>query len=455
MTSTMARASGSHYTSEMTRRQLVRAIIASTIGTTIEWYDILVYGLLANLAIAPLFFPSRDALASALAGNLALLASFLARPLGGFVFGVYGDRVGRKSALIATLVMAGGASCLIGLLPTYDQVGVLAPVGLLVLRVLVGAGLGGEWTGSVLLSVEWGAEGRRGLYGAWPQISVALATAIALLVIAGSSLIFGVGSMWAWRTPFLLSAALLLVGLYVRLSVLETPTFQRLLESRRIEREPVRTVLREHLRDVVAVALLKVGEQAPVVMLGTFLLVYLPVGLHLSRWTTQSVLLVSTPFAFTLPLLFGYVSDRVGRRRVFALGAISTAIWMVLFFPLLATRDIALIVLAVVVAQCCAAAMSGPEAALVAETFTGRLRYSGAGIGASTGAFLAGVTAPLSVYLFQSYRQPMPIGIYLAVWAMVSLLAAGALRDRRDWDIAVDYDEAKRLPTAAATETTR
>lgn len=451
----MVRASGANYTSQMTRRQLVRAIIASTIGTTIEWYDIVVYGLLANLSIAPLFFPSRDALASALAGNLALLVSFLARPVGGFVFGMYGDRAGRKSALIATLVMAGGASCLIGVLPTYQQVGVLAPIGLLVLRVFVGAGLGGEWTGSVLLSVEWGADGRRGLYGAWPQVSFALATALALLVIAGSGLVFGAGSAWAWRVPFLLSAALLLVGLYVRLSVLETPTFQRLLESRRIERTPVRTVLRRHLGDIVAVALLKVGEQAPVVMLGTFLLVYLPIGLHVPRSTALAVLLASTPAGFTLPLLFGYVSDRVGRRRVFVAGAVAMAIWMLLFFPLLATRDIALIVVAVVVAQACAAAMSGPEAAFIAETFTGRLRYSGAGIGASTGAFLAGITAPLSVYLLQTYRQPMPVGAYLASWAVVSGLAALALRDRRAWDIAVEYDDGDRPPAQAGQVTSR
>jgi MFS family permease len=186
-------------------------------------------------------------------------------------------------------------------------------------------------------------------------------------------------------------------------------------------------------------------------MLGTFLLVYLPIGLHLPRSTTQNLVLASTPFGFTLPLLFGYLSDRVGRRRVFVIGAIATAMWMLVFFPLLATRDIALMLTAVIVAQTCAAAMSGPEAAFIAETFTGRLRYSGAGIGASTGALLAGITAPFSVYLFQQYHEPMLVGGYLAAWAVVSLVAAAGLRERRDRDIAVEYDDEAQLSASPVT----
>lgn len=446
------------YTDNITRRQRSRALIAAIIGTTIEWWDIVVYGLLANLVIAPLFFPARDPLASALGANLGLVVSAASRPLGAMFFGHYGDRLGRKVSLLATLLLAGLASFLIGTVPTYGQFGVLAPIALLVLRVFVGAGLGGEWPGSVLLMAEWGNHGRRGWWAAMPQASFGLATILALLAIQGGTALFGAGSTWVWRAPFLVSIVLIAVGLYVRLGIMETPTFTNLLDSRRTVRAPLLVLLRGNWREVILTAILKVGEQASTVMFGTFLLLYIVTGLHMSRNIAVIVLLTSSVVGVLGPPAFGYVSDRMGRRMVFGLGAAFLGAWMAfVFFPLMATRDLYLILMAAFGGQLFAAMMAGPEAAFIAETFTGRVRYSGTALGAGLGGFLAVLTAPLSIYLFATYHSAMPIGFYLGGWALVSLIAAQILHERQHQDLAIEYDDELSIvaqASAAAQPTT-
>ena len=427
---------------DLTRRQLGRAVVASTIGTTIEWYDTTLYGLLIPLYIGRLFFPSGDPLTSALAGFVSLLVSFAARPVGGVIFGHYGDRLGRKATLVITLLLSGVASTLIGVLPTYADVGVLAPVLLLALRLLVGLSLGGEWGGAVILALEWGNGRRRGFWASWPQIGVVAAAVLGFLAIRGSEALVGPASDWAWRLPFLSSIVLVGVGLYVRLGVLETPTFSRLLERRRIERSPVLAVLSRNRREVALTALLRMGEQAPLLVFTTFFLVYATTALHLSRETAIDVAILSGLAGVACPPLFGYLSDRAGRRRVFLLGAIAMAAWAVPYFALLDTRQFGLVLLAATVGQVIAAAMAGPEAAFIAEAFTGRLRYSGASIGAGLGAVISGGAASIvSVLLYQRFHSAIPVAFYVIGCCVVSLVAGSLLRERSRHDVSVEYDE--------------
>ena len=443
--STTARATGAAYTSggDLTRRQLGRAVLASTIGTTIEWFDTTLYGLLIPLSIGRLFFPAGDPLTSSLAGFASLMVSFGARPIGGVIFGHYGDRLGRKATLVVTLLLSGIASTLIGLLPTYAEIGVLAPVLLLALRLCIGLSLGGEWGGAVLLTLEWGNGRHRGFWAAWPQIGVVAAAVLGFLSIQASVALVGPQSWWVWRLPFLASIVLVVVGLYVRLGVLETPTFSRLLERRRIERAPVLAVLGRNWREVLLTALLRMGEQAPLLVFTTFFLIYATVALRLPQATAVNVSIVAGLFGIVSPPVFGYLSDLFGRRRVFLAGVVAMALWAFPYFALLNTREVGLVLLAACVAQVVAAAMAGPEAAFIAEAFTGRLRYSGASIGAGLGAPISGGAASIvSVLLFQRFHSATPVAAYIVGCCLVSLVAGALLRERSRQDLSVEYDEA-------------
>jgi MFS family permease len=433
----LSRASG-----VLTRRQRFRAVVASTIGTTIEWYDTILFGLAVPLYIGPLFFPSRDPFSSALAGFSTLLASFAARPIGAALFGHYGDKVGRKATLVATLLAGGVASCLVGLVPTYAEIGVFAPILLVLLRVVIGASLGGEWGGSVLLSMEWSNQGRRGYWASWPQIGVPAATVLGFAALQGSLWLLGPSSYWAWRLPFLASIILVAIGLYVRLGVLETPTFSHLLESRRIARRPVLTVLRRNPREVLLTCLLRLGEQTPAMIFSTFFLVYATATLHLTFAAVIQVSLLASLVGLGATPLFGYVSDLVGRRRMFLTGVACMAVFALPYWSLLNTRDVGLVLLAAVLAQVIVAMMTGPQAAFIAEAFTGSLRYSGASIGAGLGAVISGGLASLiAIKLFQTFHSPAPIGIYIIVCSALSFAAALALRERSRADVSVEYDD--------------
>ena len=423
------------------RRQLVRAAIGSTIGTTVEWYDAVLYGLLVPFALGRLFFPAHDPLTSTLSGYLGLGVSFGARFAGAAFFGRFGDCLGRKATLIATLLFGGVASALIGLLPTYADVGVAAPVLLLVLRACVGFALGGEWGGAVLLTLEWGNHRRRGLWSAFPQIGAVGATVLGFMAIAASTALVGSGSTWAWRLPFLASLVLVAVGLYLRLGILETPTFSRLVEERRTERRPVRTVLRRNWREIVLTALVKIGDQVPLVLMTTFFVTYTGVlGVPVAAVVAISIWSGLVGVACTP--LFGYVSDLIGRRRTYRWGALLMCAFAVPYFQLLATRDPMLILIAAVAGQAIVAMMAGPEAALIAESFTGRLRYSGASLGAGLGAPLGGgVASALGVVLLQRFHSALPVAYYLMACCLLSVAGAVLLRERSSQDLAVEYDD--------------
>ena len=434
--------SASFESREMTRRQIRRGLIASFLGSVVMWYDILIFGLLVPGYLGPLFFPSKDPLVSAFWGYVALLASFGARPVGGIVFGHIGDRVGRKAALLTTLLLGGLASAGIGLLPTYVVIGVLAPVFLFAVRALVGLAVGGEWGGATTLLIEWGNKtGRRGYLTAWPQVSVGAALLLCFGAIAASMALVGPHSYWTWRLPFLASLAITGIGAYVRLGILETPIFSGLRERRRIARHPVTTALRRNFKEVALSALLRQGEQLPSVIYSNFFIAYGGLVLKLPYRTLVFVSVVAGLASLFFPIIWGRLSDRFGRRRIFILGVIATAVMAPFYFPLLDTGDLNIIIATQAVAQVVNAMTTGPISAYITEQFPARVRYSGASVAEGVGAVLSGgIASPITTQLLIHFGAAS-IALYIIAGCVISLLAALGLRDRRKQDLAVEYPD--------------
>jgi MFS family permease len=428
------------------RGQLVRAVIASTIGTTIEWYDFFLYNTAAALVFAALFFPKQSVLAGTLSAFGIQFVGFVARPIGAFIFGHFGDRVGRKATLIATLATMGVASALIGVLPTYAQIGLWGAVLLTILRLLQGIAVGGEWGGSVLLSMEWGYRGRRGFIASWPQwgVPAGLVLGNGVLLIMNSTLSNSAFLSWGWRVPFLLSLVLVAIGLWIRLGILETPLFAQVLESKRVERVPSLKVLVEQPKEVILSALIRTSEQAPFYIFTAFVLTYVVTVLKLSRgFALNSVLLAAVLSLFSIPF-FGFLSDVIGRKRMYLIGVVVTGLWAFPYFWLLNSKAAALVLLAIVLSLIPHDMQYGPQAALIAENFTGRMRYSGASLGYQLASITAGGPAPLiAVALLAAYASYVPVAIYIVFCAVVSLIATILIPDRSRSDISQEYD-AKR-----------
>jgi len=435
----------------LTRRQLLRAVIAATVGTTIEWYDFFVYGFAASLYLGPLFFPSKDPTVSTLTALSTYFGGFAARPVGAAIFGHFGDRIGRKATLIATLLVMGISTVLVGLVPTYAQIGIWGGIALTVLRILQGIGVGGEWGGSVLLSVEWGHRGRRGFLGSWPQFGVPAGLVLGYGALQAFTLALGKSSYWGWRLPFLLSALLVVVGLYIRLGILETPIFARLLEERKIERVPVLEVWRKQWAEIVLSCLIRTGQQAPFYIFTVFVLTYATKVLGFAQSTTFNFVLVAALVScFTVPF-FGHLSDRVGRKRMYLIGAVGMLIWSFPYWALLDTKTPALVFLAIVLALPIHDMQYGPQATFIAESFTGRLRYSGASLGYQLASITAGGPAPLiAVALLAAYKSSLPIAAYMAGCAVVTIIATLLLRERSRVDMSVEYDESPARLDAAS-----
>ena len=415
------------------RSQVRRAVLASTIGTTIEWYDFFLYGIATGLVFARLFFPSSSPLVGTLQAFAIYFAAFVSRPLGAALFGHYGDRLGRKTTLIATLLVMGLATFLIGLLPTYAQIGTSAALILAVLRFLQGVGVGGEWGGSVLVAMEWArTPSHRGFIASWPQLGVPLGLLLANAVVLFSSQFSGQAFLsWGWRVPFWLSAALIGIGLYIRVRVLETPQFRILVAERRLEKRPVLVVLRKHLREVLLAALARVGEQAPSYVFSTFVYSYATTMLGVSRDFLLGWQLIGSLIACIATPFFGFVSDRVGRRRTYLIGIVSTAIFGFAYFSLLETRSPVLVCVALISSSIPPSIMYGPQAALIAETFPSRVRYSGASLAYHLASVLAGGTTPLiATTLIVHYHTGTAVAFYVLACAAVSFVATLFLKDR-------------------------
>ncbi len=423
------------------RRQLRRAVLAGTIGTAIEWYDFFLYSTVTGLVFARLFFPHADPLVGTLEAFGVYAVGFLARPIGAAIFGHYGDRLGRKAALIATLLLMGCATFLVALVPGYDRIGIWGAIILTALRFIQGIGVGGEWGGSVLLSMEWAETNQhRGFIASWPQFGVPAGLFLANLAVLAFSALSGDQFLtWGWRIPFLLSILLVALGLYIRIGILETPVFRRLVETRRIERAPVVEVFRRHPREIVLTALCRMAEQAPFYLFTAFVFAYGTEILGLKRDFLLLAVLAAAGLSFFSIPFFGHLSDRVGRKRVYMLGAALTGIFGFGYFVLLDTRIPALVAMAIVVSMIPHDMMYGPQAALIAESFTGRLRYSGASLGYQFSSLIAGGPAPLiASALMSRYHSAAPISIFIAVCAVISLGATAMLKDYTNKEIGED-----------------
>ncbi|MFF7353842.1 MFS transporter [Streptomyces filipinensis] len=446
---------------------LPRVVAASLIGTTIEWYDFFLYGSAAALVFNKLFFPGSDPLVGTLLSFLTYAVGFAARPLGALVFGHYGDRLGRKKLLVLSLVMMGGATFAIGLLPTHATVGAAAPVLLTLLRLVQGFALGGEWGGAVLLVSEHGDARRRGFWASWPQTGAPagqlLATGVlSLLTAVLSDDAFG---RWGWRIPFLLSGVLVLIGLWIRLSVDESPVFKEALEraeARRAEengeteRLPIVSVLRHHWRDVLVAVGARMAENISYYVITAFILVYATTSAGVSKQTALNAVLIGSAVHFAVIPAWGALSDRIGRRPVYLFGAAGVGLWMFPFFSLTDTGSFGSLILAVTVGLVLHGAMYAPQAAFFAEMFATRMRYSGASIGAQFASVAAGAPAPLiATALLDDYGSSTPIALYVIAAAVLTLVAVGVARETRHRDLARVEEEGGASAGAGAAAAAR
>jgi len=420
------------------RRQLRRAVLAGAIGTAIEWYDFFLYSTVTGLVFARLYFPRSDPFVGTLEAFGVYAVGFLARPIGAAVFGHYGDSVGRKATLVATLLLMGTATFLVAFVPGYERIGIWGAIILTLLRFIQGIGVGGEWGGSVLLSMEWAQTNRhRGFISSWPQFGVPAGLFLSNVAVLVASAVSGDQFLtWGWRIPFLISIVLVAVGLYIRLGILETPVFVKLAAERRIERAPVLAVLRGHSREIILTALCRMAEQAPFYLFTAFVFAYGTGVLSLNRnFLLMAVLGAAMLSFFSIPL-FGHLSDRFGRKRVYMLGAVLTGLYGFAYFALLNTKVTALAAVAIVLSLIPHDMMYGPQAALIAESFPARLRYSGASLGYQLSSLIAGGPAPLiASSLLSHYRSATPIAFFILVSAMITLIATAMLRDNTNKDI--------------------
>jgi len=423
--------------------ELRKAVIASTIGTAIEWYDFFVYGTAAALVFGQLYFPKQDPQTATLAAFGTYFIGFFGRPIGAAIFGHFGDRIGRKATLVATLLCMGIATFLVAFVPTYKSIGIWGAVILTALRMVQGIGVGGEWGGSVLLAMEWSRHhGQRGLVASWPQFGAPFGMALAnVSILVFSTLSGDQFTAWGWRIPFALSIFLVGVGLWIRLGILETPVFQQLISNGRTERAPILRVIKNQPREIVLSALLRMSEQAPSYIFSTFIFAYAVGALHMSRTTILTAVIVAACVqCFTTPLS-GHISDRVGRRKMYLIGAASTGLFGFLYFAVIDAANPTAVFLAIVLSFIPIALQYGPEAALIAEAFTPRLRYSGSSLGYQLASLIAGGPAPvIATALLAKFHSSVAISAYIAACAVVGCAAAAAMPDHTGRDTSKEYD---------------
>ncbi|HEX5319312.1 MAG TPA: MFS transporter [Stellaceae bacterium] len=423
------------------RAHLRRAVIASTVGTTIEWYDFLMYSIVTGLVFGKLFFPGSDPLVSTLSAFGVFFIGFVARPIGAAIFGHYGDRIGRKATLIVTLLMTGIATAAVGLVPGYDSIGIWGGIILTILRLIQGIGVGGEWGGSVLLAMEWARTNKnRGFIASWPQFGAPAGLCLANIMVLLFSFLSGDQFLvWGWRIPFLLSIVMVGVGLYIRLGILETPVFRRVVAENRVVRAPTLEVIKRQPGTIILTALLRMAEQSPGYIFNAFVFTYGTTVLGASRNLLLFGLMVSTALGFCWVTVAGALSDRIGRRQMYSLGCVFVAAFTFLYFYLLDTREPLWIFVAVALSFIPVMTMYGPEAALIAEAFTPRLRYSGSSLGYQLASIIAGGPAPfISTWLFREYNSTVPIGLYVVVCAVISIAATFMLPDYTNREISTE-----------------
>jgi MFS family permease len=414
------------------RRHLIRAVAASTVGTTVEWYDFFLYNAAAALVFPQTFFPGSDPYVGTLLSFSTMFAGFAARPLGAAIFGHFGDRIGRKALLVTTMMMMGIATTLVGLVPSYDSIGISGAVILTILRALQGIAVGGEWSGSVLMAGEWSDPKRRGFTTSFAQMGAPLG-----LIVANGSLSLMTWMLdeqaflaWGWRVPFLASFVLVGIGLYVRLGVLESPVFANLKKKGQVLHSPVMVVLKENWREVLSSTLLRTGQLVPYYIFTTYILSYGATVLGLDRGMLLACLSLRSVTSVVMIPAAGYISDVYGRRKVVATGLVGISIFSFVYFGLLETRSVPLILLAMVIDSLLQDMQYAPQAALISESFPASRRYSGSGLGYHLAAITAGGPAPgIATFLYRQFQTPVAISVFVAVSAAISLVTLLFLRD--------------------------
>jgi metabolite-proton symporter len=425
------------------RTMLFRAVIASTIGTSIEWYDFFLYSIVTGLVFAKQFFPNDNPVVGTLNAFLVYAVGFAARPVGAAIFGHYGDRIGRKGALIATLLLMGIATFLVAFVPGYAQIGIWGAIILTVLRFAQGVGVGGEWGGSVLLAMEWTkTSGNRGFIASWPQFGVPVGSFLANLAVLAfaNTLPPDQFQSWGWRVPFLFSGVLVVIGLWIRLSILETPTFTKLVASNKIERVPAAKVLKVQRRSVILSALIRLAEQTPYYIFTAFIFAYGVQHLKMDKTFFLYAMLVFSVIEFFLIPFFGHLSDRIGRKNMYLIGAATMIVASFAFFALLDSGNPALVFIGAILGALPHAMVYGPQAALIAEQFTPRMRYSGASLGYQLASIIAGGPSPLiATWLFATYQSGMVVALYMAVCALIGFVSTFFLVDYSRKEIHEEY----------------
>jgi metabolite-proton symporter len=431
------------------KTQSIKAVVgASFIGTTIEWYDFFLYGTAAALVFGDLFFPNAEPLIGTLLAFSTYAVGFAARPLGGIVFGHFGDRIGRKSMLVLSLLIMGTATFLIGLLPTYSSIGVLAPILLVCLRFAQGLGVGGEWGGAVLMSVEHAPEGRRGYFGSWPQMGVPaglLLSTVVFKIVEGNTTEAAFAS-WGWRVPFLASAILVIVGLVIRLRLMESPAFTRVKETQTEAQRPIVDVVRKYPRDVFTAMGMRMAENGCFYVLTVFTLAYGEDELGLEKDTMLNGVIVAAALGLITVPLWGWLSDHWGRRPMYLAGAIVTTLWAFPLFGLMNTESPFLIGLGIVVGVNIGHdLMYGPQAAYFAELFGTRVRYSGASLGYQLASVFSGGVAPLIATALLAAGGWELVALYMVGLGLISVVATILARETYRTDIHADDMQEQEL----------
>ncbi|MBT1882291.1 MFS transporter [Enterobacter mori] len=416
-----------HESTTTVLRKNKKVLIASLTGSSIEWFDYFLYGTAAALVFNKIFFPMVDPVIGLILSYLSFSLTFFIRPIGGVLFAHIGDRIGRKKTLVLTLSLMGGATVTIGLLPTYDMIGMWAPALLILMRIIQGMGIGGEWGGALLLAYEYAPEKRKGFFGSIPQAGVTIGMLMATFIVSLMTLFSEDDFLsWGWRIPFLLSSILVLIGLWIRKDIDETPDFQKVKKSGQVAKAPLRDTLKHHWREVLIAAGLKVVETAPFYIFSTFVVSYATTTLTYQKSQALEAVTLGALVATIMIPLMGLLSDKIGRQRMYAVSVFVLGLFIVPWFMLLNTGTTWGIVLATVIAfGVLWAPVTAVLGTLCSEIFSANVRYTGITLGYQLGAALAGGTAPLiATGLLAKYDGDwVPVAWYLAVTVVISLIA--------------------------------
>lgn len=418
----------------MDKKQTRRVLIASLVGSSIEWFDYFLYGTVAALVFNQLFFVTEDPTVGLLLAYASFALAFFIRPFGGIIFSHIGDRIGRKKTLVLTLSLMGVATFGMGLLPTYQAIGIWAPILLITLRLVQGLGIGGEWGGALLLAVEYAPPEKRGLYGSIPQMGVTIGMFMGTIALWLMTMLPEESFMtWGWRVPFILSALLVVFGLWIRKGIDETPEFKKVQESGEIPKLPIVDTLKYHWREVLIAIGAKVVETAPFYIFSTFVVSYATTNLEFSRTNTLTAVMIATVVTTILIPVMGNLSDKVGRKKLYVAGTVAMALFAFPYFWMLQQGSVALLIIATVIGLGIIwAPITAVLGTMFSEIFDAKIRYTGISLGYQIGAALAGGTAPLvaTALLVRFDNSYIPVAIYIIFTALISLVAIWAVKDR-------------------------